>query len=248
MVLKSLFPEAETTQTGRQGRPFRDPRDVLQGVLWVLRTGAPWKDLPERYPPYQTCHRRFQQWNRDGTLRRILEALAQDLRDRGKLDLSEAFIDGTHAGAKKKGLLVGKTRCGKATKIMAVADGAGLPLAAGIASAQRHEVNLVEETLDQSFLNELAPKLIGDMAYDSNALDLRLLQERNVELIAPHNPTRKNKTQDGRALRRYRRRWKIERLFAWLLNFRKFVTRYERYAEKFLGFLHLGCLVILLRQ
>ena len=89
-----------------------------------------------------------------------------------------------------------------------LADGAGLPLAAGIASAQRHEVNLVEETLDQSFLNELAPKLIGDMAYDSNALALRLLQERNVELIAPHNPTRKNKTQDGRALRRYRRRWR----------------------------------------
>ena len=131
---------------------------------------------------------------------------------------------------------------------MAVADGAGLPLAAGIASAQRHEVKLVEETLDQCFLDELSPKLIGDKAYDSNELDARLLRERNVELIAPHNPTRKHITQDGRPLRRYRRRWKVERLFAWLLSFRKLVTRYEYHPENFLGFLHLGCLVILLRH
>jgi hypothetical protein len=68
---------------------------VLNGVLWVLRTGAPWHDLPERYPPYQTCHRRFQAWVRDGTLASVLHALAEDLRERGGLDLSECFIDGT---------------------------------------------------------------------------------------------------------------------------------------------------------
>ena len=87
--------------TERGGRPWRDPRDVLNGVLWILRTGAPWADLPRRYPPYQTCHRRFQKWEREGVLDRILRALAEDLRERGKIDLTEAFIDGTHAGAKK---------------------------------------------------------------------------------------------------------------------------------------------------
>jgi len=71
-----------------RGRPWRDARAVLNGILWVLRTGAPWHDLPDRYPPYQTCHRRFQQWQRDGTLTRLLHALAEDLRARGKLDLS----------------------------------------------------------------------------------------------------------------------------------------------------------------
>ena len=131
---------------------------------------------------------------------------------------------------------------------MAVADGTGLPLSVWITSGQRNEVTLVEDTLDACFLQELPSKLIGDKAYDSNGLDDRLLRERNVELIAPHNPTRKHKTQDGRALRRYRRRWKIERLFAWLMNFRRLVTRYERFAENFLGFLRLGCLVILLRH
>ena len=84
-----------------RGRPWQNTRAVLNGVLWVLRTGAPWHDLPSRYPPYQTCHRRFQQWQRSGLLMRVLQRLAEDLRDRGKLDLSEAFIDASFSSAKK---------------------------------------------------------------------------------------------------------------------------------------------------
>src|ERR1700740_3243261 len=84
-----------------RGRPWQDTRAVVNGVLWVLRTGAPWHDLPSRYPPYQTCHRRFQAWQRTGVLRRVLTRLAEDLRDRGKLDLSEAFIDASFSSAKK---------------------------------------------------------------------------------------------------------------------------------------------------
>jgi transposase len=87
----------------RRGRPWRDSREVWNGILWILRTGAPWKDLPERYPPYQTCHRRFQGWVRDGTYERVLEALATDLRERGGLDLGECFIDGAFVAAKKGG-------------------------------------------------------------------------------------------------------------------------------------------------
>src|SRR5215212_352920 len=64
-------------------------------------TLAPWHDLPERYPPYQTCHRRFQRWNEEGVLDAILRALAEDLKEQGRLDLSECFIDGTFVGAKK---------------------------------------------------------------------------------------------------------------------------------------------------
>jgi transposase len=102
-ILEPLIPQPPIRKDGR-GRPWRDPRDVLNGILWILRTGAPWKDLPGRYPPYQTCHRRFQQWVREGVLDAALRALAQDLRERGGLDPSEAFIDGTFAGAKKGGL------------------------------------------------------------------------------------------------------------------------------------------------
>jgi len=74
---------------------------VLNGILWVLGTGAQWRELPRKYPPYQTCHRRFQQWVREGNLERILRVLAQELQARGKLELEEAFIDASFTGAKK---------------------------------------------------------------------------------------------------------------------------------------------------
>jgi len=98
-LLAPLFEKTDGIQT--RGRPARSAREVLNGVLWILRSGARWQDLPERFPPYQTCHRRFQEWVRDGRLRKVLEALAQDLLERGKLDLSETFIDGTFVSAKK---------------------------------------------------------------------------------------------------------------------------------------------------
>ena len=111
-ILEPLLPKPRLRRD-RRGRPWRDPRDVLNGILWVLRTGAPWKDLPDRYPSYQTCHRRFQRWVDNGTLRRVLKALARDLHARGGLDLSETFIDGTFASAKKKAAASGKPSAAK---------------------------------------------------------------------------------------------------------------------------------------
>jgi transposase len=99
-ILANLIPVPELRADGR-GRPWKDRRAVLNGILWVLRTGAPWADVPDRYPSYQTCHRRFQQWIRSGVMRGILEALAVDLKVRGLLDVEEAFIDGSFAPAKK---------------------------------------------------------------------------------------------------------------------------------------------------
>ena len=101
-------------------------------------------------------------------------------------------------------------------------------------------------TLAERFVSQLPVRLIGDNAYESDRLDAELAR-RGVELIAPHRRTRTQRTQDGRPLRRYRRRWKIERLFAWFQNFRRLVVRYERFAENFLGMLHLACCLILLR-
>src|SRR6266566_10057367 len=106
-ILDQLIPEPERRTDGR-GRPWRPRRDVLNGILYILRTGAPWADLPERYPSYQTCHRRFQQWVRSGVMRGVLEALAEDLKIRGLLDVKEAFIDGSFAPAKKGARKSGK--------------------------------------------------------------------------------------------------------------------------------------------
>jgi transposase len=130
---------------------------------------------------------------------------------------------------------------------MVVADLNGLPVAADAASASPHEVTLVHDTLSARFTRERPRRLIGDRAYDSDPLDAEL-KEQGIELIAPHRANRsKPATQDGRQLRRYRRRWKVERLNAWLQNFRRVATRFDYYAENYLGFVHLGCIKILLR-
>src|SRR5687767_15827624 len=148
----------------------------------------------------------------------------------------------------KRGLGVGKTKRGKGTKLMAVADGAGFPLAVYATSASPHEVRLVGTTIDHRLIAEKPEKLIGDKAYDSDPLDEELA-DLGIELIAPHKRNRKKaKTQDGRKLRRYKRRWKVERLFAWLQNFRRIIVRYEYHSDNYLGFVLLGCMIILLRN
>jgi transposase len=245
VLIGPFLPKLPRRKDGR-GRPWRENRAVLNGILWILRTGAPWADLPDRYPSYQTCHRRFQQWVRSGVLKDILALVAEALHDEGYLDVQEAFIDGTFAPAKKGGNCVGKTKRGKGTKIMAIADRRGLPVAVHVESATPHEVTLVKATIAQRLVPKRPEHLVGDAAYESDQLDAELAQ-CGIELIAPHRRDRKRKTQDGRPLRRYRRRWKVERLFAWLQNYRRVVVRYERHAENFLGMLHLACCLILLR-
>src|ERR1700691_6132620 len=100
-LLEPLF-RPKRREDGR-GRPWQDTRAVLNGVFWVLRTGAPWADLPRRYPSYQTCHRRFQRWVAAGVLPKILAALRRDLEKRGGVEDVEGFIDGTYVPAKKGG-------------------------------------------------------------------------------------------------------------------------------------------------
>ena len=102
-LVRRLLSPTGRWKAGARGRPPRAAREVLEAILWVLRTGAPWHDMPSRYPPYQTCHDRFQQWVDDGTLRRVLVALREHLRRRGGVDDVAAFVDGTYAGAKKGG-------------------------------------------------------------------------------------------------------------------------------------------------
>jgi transposase len=148
---------------------------------------------------------------------------------------------------RKRGLKVGKTKRGKGTKIMAVADRNGLPVSVCIESASPHEVTLAMSALLQMVIPNAPQNLVGDNAYDSERLDAEL-KFYGIELVAPHRWNRRNTTQDRRRLKRYQRRWEIERLFAWLQNFRRVVVRYERHAENFLGMLQLASSLILLRH
>ena len=142
---------------------------------------------------------------------------------------------------------MGKTKRGKGTKIMGIADGHGLPLALRTESASPAEVKLVKATLDERVVADVPERLIGDKAYDSDQLD-EAMRAQGTEMISPHRSNKKRKTQDGRRLRRYERRWIVERFFAWLQWQRRLLVRWEYYPTNFLGFVQLAALCILLKQ
>ena len=141
-------------RTDGKGRPPADTRRVLNGVRWILGTGARWRELPPTYGPFPTVHGRFQHWVREGELEQMLRRLSKELCAQGRLKLAKAFIDATFAPAKRR-LAIGPTHRGKGTKILAVADQHGLPLAPAFGSqlASSHESRLVESTLAASFLD-----------------------------------------------------------------------------------------------
>jgi len=115
-----------------------------------------------------------------------------------------------------------------------------------VASASPYEPHLVPATLDARFFADLPTRLIGDRGYDSDRLDDTLMTTYGIEMIAAHRRGRA-RTQDGRPLRRVRRRWKVERFFAWLHHSRRAVTRWEYHVDNFLGMIQLACARMLLR-
>jgi transposase len=179
----------------------------------------------------------------EGLVEAIAKARSRRSHPVGRRDRRWNFLLG-----EKRGLCVGPTKRGKGTKTMVLTDGRGLPLAAEIASASPHEVTLIEPLLDQRILPKKPRRLLYDLAADDDELRIRLAR-RGVELVCPHRKNRKRPpTQDGRKLRRYRRRWKIERSIGWLQSFRRLVTRYEYHANLFHGFVQLACLMVVMRR
>jgi transposase len=246
-LIREHFPE-ENIPDGRAGRKPVSTRRVLDAVLWILNTGAQWHMLPQSYPNYKTVHRRFQHWCRNEVLRNVLTSLANTLREQGDIDERESFIDATFASAKGGGSGIGKTKRGKGVKIMGIVDRNGLPLAVCTHAANHHEVTLVQLTFDFYMIEAKPEKLIGDKAYDSDDLDDDL-GKQGIDMIAPHRSNRiKEQTQDGRKLRRYKRRWMVERFFSWLQWHRRLLVRWEYYAENFLGLVQLASICILLKR
>jgi len=244
--LLARVPVSEPNPKG--GRPEADRRRTLQGIFWILDNGAKWKDLPRRFGAKSTVHRWFKIWTEAGVFETILQEAGRCVDERDGYRVYECFIDGTFAKAKGGGDGIGCTKAGKGVKIMVLVDARGLPLSVETLPAHPHESRLVQHLFDFMLTDQLPERVIGDKAYDSDALDAELAK-KGVELIAPHRRNRSPEkiTQDGRALRRYKRRWTVERTIAWIQNFRRLCIRWERSTMLFQGFLHLGCTFLLLR-
>ena len=231
------------------GRPPANKRRVVRGIFWMLDNGAKWKDLPRRFGSKSTVHRWFQTWVRDGVFEQIMRDAGRCIEERDGYRLYECYVDGTFAKARGGGDGIGKTKAGKGVKIMVLVDARGLPVAVDTLSANPHESTVVQRLFDFMLTEDMPERIIGDKAYDSDKLDAQMA-DAGIELIAPHRSNRKpeNVTQDGRPLRRYKRRWKVERTIGWIQHFRRLCIRWEKSTTLFQGFLHLGCTMLLLKE
>jgi transposase len=231
------------------GRSSAEKGKAIHGIFWILDNGAKWKDLPPEFGSKSTVHRWFQRWVREGVFETLMRDAGRLVEERGQYKLYECFVDGTFSKARGGGDGIGCTRVGKGVKIMVLVDARGLPVAVDTMSAAPHECTLVQGLFDFMLTQGPPERIVGDKAYDSDRLDEAMAVE-GVEMIAPHRSNRKpeNVTQDGRPLRRYARRWTVERTIGWFQNFRRLCIRWEKSTKLFQGFLHLGCALLLLKK
>ena len=243
-TLCKLVPDFQPSPKG--GRPPVSKRQALAGIFWILDNGAKWKDLPKTYGSKSSVRRWFSRWVKDGVFETLLQALGRFVEEQGRFRLYECFVDGTFSKAKGGGDGIGCTKAGKGVKIMILVDAKGLPVAVTTSSASPHESRLIQELFGFMLTKKQPTRVIGDKAYDSDPLDAELATH-GIEMIAP-NRSNRTQTQDGRPLRRYRRRWTVERTIAWLQNYRRLCIRWEKSQLAFQGFLHLACALLLMRE
>ncbi len=245
--LLERIPDSPRSPLG--GRPTADRRRMVRGIFWILDNGAKWKDLPRRFGSKSTVHRWFQKWVGEGVFEQVMREAGRCVEQGDGYRVYECYVDGTFCKARGGGDGIGCTKAGKGVKIMVMVDARGLPMAVDTMSASPHESQLVQRLFDFMLPRRMPERLIGDKAYDSDPLDEKLAED-GIELIAPHRSGRKieNKTQDGRPLRRYKRRWTVERTISWFQNFRRLCIRWEKSTPLFCGFLHLGCTILLLKE
>jgi transposase len=187
------IPDAERSPLG--GRPRADKRKVVEGIFWVLDNGAKWKDLPARFGSKSTVHRWFKKWVEEGVFEKILATAGRLVEERGQYRLYECFVDATFSKARGGGDGIGLTQVGQGVQIMILVDARGLPVAVDTAPAHRHESHLVQQMFDFMLPAERPQRLVGDKAYDDDALD-QAMEKLGVEMIAPHRKNRRPEIQN----------------------------------------------------
>jgi transposase len=250
------------------GRPNEDHRRILDGILWIDRTGAPWRDLPRRYGPVGTVSSRFYRWRKAGIWQRILSDLRVEADRRGEIDWDVHFVDATivrahrhAAGARRDGgtgeeaqarEALGRSQGGFTTKAHLRAEGNGRPTTAVLTGGERHERIALEALLDHGAVRRpgrgrprLRPRAAaGDKAYSSARARAHLRRRH----IRPVVPTKENgRRQPGFDRESYRLRNRVERLIDRIKHFRRIATRHEKRAANYLAMLPIGMILLWLK-
>jgi transposase len=248
----------------RTGRPNDDHRRILNGILWVLNSGAPWLDLPRRYGPVGTVSSRFYRWRRSGVWQRVLEALQAVADAGGRVGWELHFLDSTvvrahqhAAGARKAGRepgaagdeALGRSRGGFTTKIHVRSEGYGKPVTFTLTGGQVHDSQQVTALIDRGAIRRIGrgrprlrpAKVVGDKAYSSRSIR-QALRKRGISPVIPTKANERRQPDFDREA--YRQRNIVERLINRLKNFRRIATRYEKRAVNYLAMIHIAAILL----
>jgi putative transposase len=246
-VLAHHYPPART------GRPRADLRLILDGIIYRLRSGVQWNQLPRRFGADSTVHGWFQRFAADGVLREIWAALAAECERAGGLDWEWQSVDGVmgksrFSGDKRGPNPTDRAKMGTKKSIAVEADGG--PLGAVICGANVHDSKLLEATIDAIVIerpdpSESSQHLCLDKAYDSK----RCEGECEAAGYAPHiRRIGEEKLDDGGAKTHPARRWVVERTIAWLQKCRALLIRYDKKAINYEGLVQLACALLWSRR
>jgi transposase len=253
-----LAPLLPTERPKKRGHPSHSHRMILNGILWILATGAPWRDLPERYGPWSTVANRFYAWQHSGLWHQILTALQQAANEGGDIDWSLHFVDGTvirahqHAAGARKGggdEALGRSPGGVSTKRHLRAEGHGKPLVVLLTAGQRHEQTRFEPLMEAGQVHRVPggrprqrPKrLAGDKGYSSRRTR-HYLRSRGIGTVIPRKRNERRRGRFDRAA--YRERNRVERTINRLKQFRRVATRYEKRAVYYLALVLIAVILL----
>lgn len=245
------------------GRPNNDHRRMVNGMRWIDRTGAPWRDLPERYGKWSSVASRFYRWQKAGVWQQVLAVLQADADRQGQLQWDIHYVDGTivrahqhaagaaHTTADHEAL--GRSRGGFSTKIHMRVEGAGKPMTFVLTAGQRHEAVVFERLMQQAAVHRPTvgqPKrrprrLVADKGYSSRTIRA-YLRRHGIRYTIPHKANEHRTGPFDRAI--YRTRNIVERFVNRLKQFRRVATRYEKCAHNYLAMLHLAAISLWLYE
>jgi transposase len=255
--LEPLLPP-QKPKTGRINKPHRK---VINGILWILRTGAPWEELPRRYGKHKTVSSRYYRWQKKGIWQRIFTDLQAQAETDGNLDWTLHFVDSTvirahqhAAGAKGSSAdaeALGRSQGGFSTKLNVRAEGGGKPMSFVLQPGQRHESQVFEALMEQGAVKRSRRgrprcrpgRVAGDKAY-SNRRIRRWCRQHKVRVTIPRKADERRRGPFDKQL--YKLRARVEHLINRLKQFRRIATRYEKRAANYLGMVTIGAILLYL--
>jgi transposase len=211
---------------------------MVNALLWILKSGAPWRDLPSRYPKWKSVHTRFLRWSRTGVWKRVLDAIAEI---DGEIAIMDASIVRAHqdaVGGKKTGSeCIGRSRGGPSTKIHVLVDALGNPIKVQLTEGQVHDVTQASQMLE----GVTSTFVVADKGYDSNAIVEQIESQGSQAVIPPRRGRRVERSYD-RAV--FKSRFLVEQFFGRIKRCRRIATRYEKLAITFLAMVLLACILV----